>query len=84
MEFREATVTESIDFLRKKAKELAHPHELNIAYIGRKPTDARITLSLTNIPLMEVLKIIAHQAGLTVRTTDHGIYLYPKDEQPEL
>ena len=84
VELREAGVTACIDFVRQQAKQLAAPQQLNIAYIGRKPSDAKVTLTLTNIPVLEALKLIAHQADLSIRATANGIYLYPKDEQPDL
>lgn len=84
LEFREASVTEGIDFLKAKARQLAGADKLNIAYIGKKPAAAKVSLSLTDVPLLVVLKVMAHQADLSLKATENGIYLFPKDEKPEL
>ena len=84
LSFAKPASPRALDFVRQQAKQLAAPQQLNIAYIGRKPSDAKVTLTLTNIPVLEALKLIAHQADLSIRATANGIYLYPKDEQPDL
>ena len=84
VDFHDATVKESLAFVKAKVKELAAPQQLNINYIGKKPTDAKIDLSLTDIPVLELIKLIAHEADLGIRVTGNGIYLFPKDEQPDL
>ena len=85
LEFREATVTEAVDFLRKKSQEqLGSDGTLNLNYVARGGIvpDARITCSLRDTPLLEVLQIIAQQTNLTLGATDNGIYLFPKGELP--
>jgi hypothetical protein len=63
IELREATLAETVDFLRVKTREIDPDGKgINILVKGQVPNSARITLSLTNIPLIEALR---YAAGLT-------------------
>jgi hypothetical protein len=84
LEFREATIREAIDFLRKKSMELLGPDRpLNINYVGRENAPpVYITCSMRETPILEVLQFVAHQTELTLGVTAHGFYLYPPGELP--
>lgn len=85
LEFRKATVFEAVEFLRRKSKELLGGERvLNLNYVRRGDVvdEARITCSLSDTPLLEILQLIAQQANLTLGATDNGIYLYPAGELP--
>ncbi|MBA3833180.1 MAG: type II secretion system protein GspD [Chthoniobacterales bacterium] len=45
------------------------------------PTDARITITLTQIPLGEALRYIASQAGLKVKVEPYAVSIIPINEQ---
>ena len=45
------------------------------------PSDARITLTLNQIPLGEALRYIASQAGLKVKVEPYAISIIPINEQ---
>ena len=45
------------------------------------PADARITITLTEIPLGEALRYIASQAGLKVKVEPYAVSLIPVNEQ---
>ena len=85
LEFREATVSEGIDFLRKKSKELLGDDRvlnLNLVRRGDIVDEARITCSFSDTPLLEILQFIAQQTNLTLGATHDGIYLYPTGGLP--
>jgi bla regulator protein blaR1 len=42
-----------------------------------KPADARITISLRNIPLLEALKYVTNLAGLKFAIEEHGVRIVP-------
>ena len=84
LEFREATVQEAVDFLRKKAKDLLAPGQVfNINYVRQADEeDARISCYMLDAPIMETLKLVAFQADLTLSASDTGLYLHRKAELP--
>jgi len=53
----------------------------NSAGPGFSPSDARITLTLNEIPLSEALRYIASQAGLKVKVEPYAISIIPLSEQ---
>jgi general secretion pathway protein D len=53
----------------------------NTAAPGFSPSDARITLTLNEIPLSEALRYIASQAGLKVKVEPYAISIIPLSEQ---
>jgi len=60
IEFREATLREALDFLRKKAADLSNGKQsVNFVVPGGEATDSiRVTLSLQNIPFPEAVRYI--------------------------
>lgn len=78
LEFREATLDEAIAFLRVKAKELDPDKTgINIVVKPGGNSDARITISLTNIPLIEALHYVAELAGLRMKAEKNAVVLGP-------
>ncbi|MEO6740995.1 MAG: M56 family metallopeptidase [Chthoniobacteraceae bacterium] len=79
IDLRDATLSETMDFLREKSKEL-DPDRKGVNLIlkpGAVGQDPRITLSLTNIPLSEALRYFAQLAGFEIVADDHAITLHP-------
>jgi len=67
VEFRDATVEEAVNWLRAKSREL-DPEKKGVEIIlgagTEKIKEARITLSLTDIPVNEFVKYIAEAANM--------------------
>ena len=121
LEFREATIREAVDFLKKKSVELDDsPTEKGVnivlkleggsagpapdlapspvapaipgleplpgaaaaplapAGLGVSPTDARITVSLNNIPLIEALKYVTSLANLKFKVEPFAVSIVPQ------
>ena len=82
LEFREATISEALSFLRKKSVDL-DPDDpktgVNIQINFDEPpvADARITLSLTNIPLIEALKYVTGLANLKLKVEPYVVSVVP-------
>jgi hypothetical protein len=76
IELREATVAEIVNFLRAKAAGIDPDGKgVNILVKGEIPNSARITLSLTNIPLIEALSYTADLAGLRLKIEPNVLVL---------
>jgi hypothetical protein len=78
IEFREATVPEVVEFLRQKALEL-DPEKIGLKIL-LKPgaeSDAKLTLMLTNIPLIEAIRYVAGLGNLKWQATPDGFVLEP-------
>ena len=79
IDFREATLSETLDYLRAKTKNL--DPDKQVVNLIIKPVAAgeepRITLTLTNIPLSEVLRYVAALAGYEIVADDLAITLRP-------
>jgi beta-lactamase regulating signal transducer with metallopeptidase domain len=77
-EFRDATVAECLDYLRRKSRELdaAGNRGVNFVLVPRTDgSDPRISLSLQDIPLDEALKYVATLARLEIAYEPHAILL---------
>ncbi len=84
LEFREASVTEAVDFLRRKSVEL-DPEKKGINIVLRAPPDLakiKITLSLTDVPLLEAVRYVANLAALIVEPEDSALLLRAAGENP--
>jgi hypothetical protein len=79
VEFREATLSEAIAFLMQKSKT-ADPKEkgINIAVAGQISPEMRLTFSLTDASLYDILQVVAGQAGLELQPGETVIMLVPK------
>lgn len=82
VEFKEATVEEVVEFLRKRSAEFDPESDpakrgLKIILLDR-PADlstAKITLSLTNIPVNEALRYLAGLGGLEIAAEPNALIL---------
>jgi general secretion pathway protein D len=125
LEFREATIREAIDFLKKKSVDLdtaeTEPARRGVnivlrleggggavapaaevpgvptipgldpapaadaaavpAFSSGSPSDARITVSLTNIPLVEALRYVTGLANLKFKVEPYAVSIVPKAHQ---
>ena len=78
IELRNATLVDALDFLRLKAREV-DPDKTGVNIV-RKPgavSDARITLSLTDVPLFDVLRYVAGLANLELVTEPNALTIQP-------
>jgi len=78
VDFHEASITEILDFIRKKAVEL-DPEKRGVT-INFKPgadTGARITMNLHDLPLSELLRFVAGLAKLELRVGPDAVTLEP-------
>lgn len=77
VEFREATVREAIDFIHGKAAE-NDPEKKGINILLNEvngPADKRLTMSLSEIPVLELLRFTAELAELDFQIRDTAIVL---------
>ena len=94
IEFRDATVREAVDFLTK-SRELdtdeSDPSRRGVNIVLKlepgqnvtstiQPNDARITLSLTNIPLIEALRYVTNLTGSKVKVDQYAVVIVPLSE----
>jgi hypothetical protein len=76
IEFRGATLDESVSFFRKKSQELDPARQgLNIVSFASLPEDRKLNLRLTNIPLREALRYTAQLSGLRLSADQHALTL---------
>ena len=83
LEFKEATISEALSFLRKKSVEL-DPDEpktgviIQINFDETPVADTRITVSLSNIPLIEALKYVTGLANLKFKVEPYAVSVVPQ------
>jgi hypothetical protein len=77
MVFADATLTESVEFLREKSKQLDPEKKgVNIVLMpGAGKSDAKITLSLTNVPLTEALRYVTELAGVRFEVSESAFQI---------
>ena len=88
IEFHEATVSEAIDFLNQKCRELDPEHQgvrikiqgINSSQTGGNSSDQKITLSLSNCPLMEAMHYITSLANLKIKIEGDQVSIVPISE----
>ena len=83
IDYREASVPEIIEHLNRASKDLdpnkiGVPIELSAAANASK---TKITLSLKNVPLIEVVKYITNLARLEYTITSSKVLIVPLDEK---
>jgi beta-lactamase regulating signal transducer with metallopeptidase domain len=78
IEFQAATLAEALEYLRTKAKEL-DPEKTGVNFVVKPgaTSDAKITLSLTNAPLLEAARYIASLANFELQVQPHAIVMQP-------
>ena len=83
IEFRDATLREAIDYLSgRKSEEETDRNRVNIVLRGTENGDARISLSLTDVPLIEAVQYVAALAGLEVSAEPYALILQSPGAKP--
>ena len=77
IDLRDATLSETVDFLRAKAKDLDPKGDGVNIILKPGGADAKITLSLANIPLAEALRYVAALADFEIVAEDAAIVVQP-------
>jgi len=80
VEFQEAPLADVVEYLRDASCTL-DPEKKGINIILQMPPGVKppaITLSLRNIPLLDVLSYVADIGGLNLVADDHALRLVPK------
>jgi hypothetical protein len=75
--FTGATAEEALNFFVTRTAEVGQPR-IKIVYLGSS-TD-RFDFALVSTPLLDVLQLMALDAGLRVGATDEALYLYHDDD----
>jgi len=78
VQFKDATLTESLEFLRKKVTEAsAGKQTANFVVQPGVDQSAKITLSLANIPFTEVLRYLSESVNAKIEYQKYAIVLKP-------
>ena len=78
IEFREATFTAALDFMKRKATDLSGG-KVSVNFVVKLPPESQntpVTLNLQNIPFTEALKYVADLAGAKVEYQKHAILIH--------
>jgi len=85
VEWRDATLRETLEFLRKKVNE-APGNKPQVNFVLQVPEErlaaARITLSLSNLPFTEVLRYVGGMAGVSFTYDQYAILVKPAAAAP--
>ena len=84
LEFREASVTEAVEYLRRKSVEL-DPQKKGLNIVLKAPPNlekTKVTLSLTDVPLLDALRYLANLAALVVEPEDSALLLRAAGDNP--
>ncbi|MEQ1859923.1 MAG: hypothetical protein ABMA13_08305 [Chthoniobacteraceae bacterium] len=78
VQFKEATFSEALDFLKKKVTDLSGGKQ-SANFVVQPGVDqgAKITLSLTNIPLTEAMRYLAELVSAKVEYQQYAIVIRP-------
>jgi beta-lactamase regulating signal transducer with metallopeptidase domain len=79
LDLRDASLEETIGFLRVRLREL-DPDKQGVNFVITSAAmeaarEKKITLQLSNVPFSEVLRYVAELSGLQVRTDQHAVVL---------
>lgn len=78
IQFREATFSEALDFLKKKVSEVTGGKQTaNFVVQPGVDQNAKITLSLTNVPLTEALRYATSLVGAKTEYQKYAIVIQP-------
>lgn len=73
VDLQEASLRDVVKFLTEQGK-------VNVVLLEPGSADCTVTLSLKDIPLKEALKYVAELIGLDIRTDEHAVVLYRKQQ----
>jgi tetratricopeptide (TPR) repeat protein len=87
VQFQDATLEEAIEYLRVKSRDLdtftdaSDPKGVSlILRTGDKPSNARISLDLKEVPMSEALRYVAELAGMKYKVEPHALVIMPLTE----
>jgi hypothetical protein len=84
VQFQDATLTEAVEFLRIKSRELDPEKKgLNILVKPGGDPKARITIQLKDVPAYEALRYCAEIAGHKLSMDGDVFVITPKDPSPK-
>jgi len=78
--FRDAEPADIIEHVRLAAEKAASTNLPPVNVVWMVPAETklpRVTLSLKNVPALEVLRYTTMAAGLKYRVEDHAVVIYP-------
>jgi hypothetical protein len=85
LEFRDAKLDEAVDFLVRKSREVDPDHiGLKITLGGQKDEVTEVNLSLMQVPLADVVRMLAMYADLEIVVQGEAIQLKTKLKEPPL
>jgi hypothetical protein len=85
IQFREATLSSALDFLKKEVDRLSGgraPVSFVLQMPAEQANSLTVTLNLTNIPASEAIRYLAELAGATVTYDTYAVVLKPKQTAP--
>ena len=83
VEFQQATIVEILELLRLRSRDL-DPLGKGVDFVLNVPDDSRqrqITLTLTDVPLEEVLRYVCESAGVAYRVEEHAVMISSLSEK---
>jgi general secretion pathway protein D len=83
VEFQQATIVEILELLRLRSRDL-DPQGKGVDFVLNVPDDSRqrqITLTLTDVPLEEVLRYVCEAASVTYRVEEHAVMISSLSEK---
>lgn len=83
VEFQQATIVEILELLRLRSRDL-DPQGKGVDFVLNVPDDSRqrqITLTLTDVPLEEVLRYVCEAASVTYRIEEHAVMISSLSEK---
>ena len=93
IDFRDATIREALDFIKQRAVALdtaeQDPSRRGINIVLKAPADspeanARITLSLNDIPLRAAIDYVAKAANLKLKIEPYAVAVVPQSEPTDI
>lgn len=83
VEFQQATIVEILELLRLRSRDL-DPQGKGVDFVLNVPDDSRqrqITLTLTDVPLEEVLRYVCEAASVSYRIEEHAVMISSLSEK---
>ena len=84
VEFREATLSDVLGFLHQISGELAVDKK-PVSFVFQAPPGAMlptVTLSLQNVPMLDLIRYITATAGLSYKIEQHAVVIYKAQPPP--
>jgi hypothetical protein len=84
IEFREATLSDVLAFLHQISGELA-ANKKPLSFVFHAPSGTpvpTVTLSLQNVPMLDVLRYVTATTGLAYKIEAHAVVIYKQPPAP--